>query len=192
MPTQLIPVICSNPSCGKVFFSKSIFNISGGAVINSFGMRCGPCPECGSTGLVPDGQYTATSQTLFRPDQFDVVMNALRAIAVNSSTHDEAVAAIDSNFGFLAALKPLLPKDATQLTQYLQVLMVGLGLIVASGSRSPAPVIQLDKHTVEALHSVSAALERIQETKQPQPQQSIQQEAKEEASEKEEPTPPKK
>ena len=165
-----LPAICQNPDCGRVFFGVNQVALGSPSMVATFtGNRIRPCPFCGDWGLVPDGRYGPTITEVFSPEQAKIVLAALSAIR-GLVSRDEVVEAIDREFLFLSALKPFLPKDATQMTQYLQVLMVAVGLIVASSKSSPAPVIQLDKDTVEALHSVSAALARTQETKPPPPQ----------------------
>jgi len=48
---------CENPKCGAVFEAPNIIGGSGNATIQMTGTRYGPCPVCGSYGLIPDGVY---------------------------------------------------------------------------------------------------------------------------------------
>lgn len=59
---SLIPAICSNTKCGAVFSSG--LNTEG--VQTTFvGCEVGYCPKCGSLGRIPDGEYSAISNTLY-------------------------------------------------------------------------------------------------------------------------------
>lgn len=48
---------CENKECGAIFSFSGLFGGPGSANIKLTNTRVGPCPNCGSQGLVPDGDY---------------------------------------------------------------------------------------------------------------------------------------
>lgn len=48
---------CENPQCGTAFETPNLVGGSGNATIHMTNTRVGPCPVCGSFGLIPDGIY---------------------------------------------------------------------------------------------------------------------------------------
>lgn len=169
MSQNILPAICQNPKCGRVFFATNQFVFAPGAGAGTFvRMAIGPCPSCGSTGLVPDGRYGPTVTDVFRPEMAKIVLAALSAIR-DRSPNESAEVVIDRDFPFLRALIPYLPKDAGGLSGYLAILISVILWLVDRGKNDSPQAIQLDVKTIEALHSVAAALERNQETKPPPP-----------------------
>ncbi|RDK82540.1 SEC-C metal-binding domain-containing protein [Marinirhabdus gelatinilytica] len=48
---------CENKKCGTIFSVPNLIGGPGSANIEFKNTRLGPCPNCGSSGLVPDGVY---------------------------------------------------------------------------------------------------------------------------------------
>lgn len=48
--------ICENVNCRTMFPAPNLFGGTG--KVNMTNTRYGPCPNCGSYGLIPDGSYT--------------------------------------------------------------------------------------------------------------------------------------
>ncbi|WP_405199144.1 SEC-C metal-binding domain-containing protein [Christiangramia sp. LLG6405-1] len=48
---------CENENCGAAFLVPNLIGGAGQAQIEFQNTRVGPCPNCGSQGLVPDGIY---------------------------------------------------------------------------------------------------------------------------------------
>ncbi len=48
---------CENTSCGTVFEYPNLIGGEGSATIHMTNTKVGPCPKCGSVGIVPDGVY---------------------------------------------------------------------------------------------------------------------------------------
>lgn len=55
---------CENPECGAVFEAPNLVGGSGNATIHMTNTRVGPCPVCGSSGLIPDGIYQYASHAV--------------------------------------------------------------------------------------------------------------------------------
>ncbi len=55
---------CENKKCGAVFVVPNLFGGSGSANIEFNNTKVGPCPNCGSKGLIPDGVYKYLDQAI--------------------------------------------------------------------------------------------------------------------------------
>ncbi len=52
-----IIAFCENSACGAIFEYQKLIGGKGSADIEMSNVRVGPCPKCGSSGVVPDGVY---------------------------------------------------------------------------------------------------------------------------------------
>lgn len=55
---------CENPNCKTIFSNSSIFGGSGALNIKISDVKIGPCPNCGSMGIVPDGVYNYINNSI--------------------------------------------------------------------------------------------------------------------------------
>ena len=55
---------CENQKCGAVFEVPNLVGGSGNVTIHMTNTRVGPCPVCGSSGLIPDGIYQYASHAV--------------------------------------------------------------------------------------------------------------------------------
>ena len=55
---------CDNLSCGAIFEARGIIGGAGNVTVHMTNTRYGPCPVCGSMGLIPDGVYEYIDQTV--------------------------------------------------------------------------------------------------------------------------------
>lgn len=59
-----IIAFCENKNCGTVFEVRNLIGGLGSVNIELTNTRLGPCPNCGSSGLVPDGVYNYFNQVI--------------------------------------------------------------------------------------------------------------------------------
>lgn len=152
----LVPVICESASCRKTWWTDRLFHIESSAAIVSTNTRVGPCPFCGGIGRVPDGEYRATSATLFRPDDLHALLAAARELqrrysegeALNSVVRDL------SDDDALRGLARFLPQTSMDLATWLLVLLAALTYLGASGPSE----VHLPSDVEEAIREVADEL----------------------------------
>ncbi|WP_024479278.1 SEC-C metal-binding domain-containing protein [Cellulophaga baltica] len=59
-----IIAFCENNKCKAVFEAPNVIGVQGSATLNFTNSKVGPCPKCGSMGLVPDGVYQNINEAL--------------------------------------------------------------------------------------------------------------------------------
>lgn len=123
-----IPAICENNACGAVFFLPVVGAIGSHGIANLQNMRTGPCPKCGSSGRIPDGQYTPTHGTLSRAgfEKLLAALVSLEARARGGASSDEISEEISAQYPFLESLKRFLPTTAADLCAYLALAVATL------------------------------------------------------------------
>ena len=55
---------CESPTCGTVFEVSRFIKTSGPQNVNITNSKYGPCPRCGSMGIIPDGTYRFVGSTI--------------------------------------------------------------------------------------------------------------------------------
>ena len=156
-----IPVICSNPSCGAVWFATSMFNIRPGATIQLSQCAAGPCPKCNSSGTIPDGIYTATTASLFNPADLGVLVSAIKELqkrVSSGATREEVEEEIRENYPYLSSLLKFLPKNAAELAAYLTIIIMVCLHFLKQEPEPQTPTVQIQVNVSQTLEQVSADL----------------------------------
>ena len=129
-----IPAVCNN--CGKLF--PSGFNFSGR---DNIFVNCtaGPCPYCGSNGKIPNGIYSALSDTALafvsgkikatQLKHFIEIIKLAKKQDIDSATLSEE---IKNQIPELSSVANILPKTRTELYAFLLVLIAFLTLLLNS------------------------------------------------------------
>jgi len=121
----LIPAICTNSTCGTVFFVTNMFAVAEGRTVTLTGCKQGPCPTCGAIGAVPNGLYqnlgTSTLFTPRSPKDRAVLENALRFVQEAINTDMPATdfqEAAKKRSPELSALWRLMPETQSEACQF--------------------------------------------------------------------------
>jgi hypothetical protein len=143
-----IPAVCTNPKCRTVFFSTSGFAIPEGGSSTLQKCKQGPCPRCGSLGLIPSGTYqNVAAKTLFFPRSEadkNMLENGLRlvreAVAKNMSLEAFREAAAKRS-PELAPLWDLMPTSRQEAYQFwlTVIALVSAILLAIQTTRSASP-----------------------------------------------------
>ena len=97
--------------------------------VHMTGNTVSPCPNCGSFGRIPDGDYTIATAKLFRRSDLAVVLSAINdlkeRVAAGASIK-EIDDAISRDYPLLEILKRYLPKNPVELAAYLAIIATTL------------------------------------------------------------------
>lgn len=121
-----IPAICENAQCGHVWLTQSFISLGGAATANISGSRISPCPQCGGVGRIADGTYTATSASLWNPEDLDIIVAALSSALARAKRGETAETIANSQVSSHPLVKSVMrfaPKDAGQLAGYLALIL---------------------------------------------------------------------
>ncbi len=127
-----IPAVCNK--CSTVFASG--FDIAGKN--NTFsGCNSGPCPTCGGRGSIPDGVYSALSDTIFAYKAGRINQATLRGLVdlleLAKATGDEpqnVAERIKSDVPELASVADALPKTRSDLYAFLALFIAILSVLI--------------------------------------------------------------
>ncbi len=93
---------CENKNCGAIFEIPNLIGGPGSAQIEFTNTRLGPCPNCGSIGLVPDGVYKYFNQAISfvrgpkeSVDKLIQLKELLLKFKSNPSTKEEVVKEVE-------------------------------------------------------------------------------------------------
>jgi hypothetical protein len=103
---------CENQRCGAVFEAANIIGGAGNVTIHMTDTRVGPCPVCGSYGLIPDGVYQYANQAV------SLLTGSESSVRVLRQVHEilnRAKQATSSKEEILRQVKKVSPKTAEAL-----------------------------------------------------------------------------
>lgn len=150
----LAPAVCNK--CHAIFASG--FNIAGKNATLS-GCTAGPCPACGGLGTIPDGVYSALSDTILAYKAGHINEAALRRLATllesARTTEDEpqkVAERIKSDIPELASVASALPNTRNELYAFLAVLIALLTVLIDTCGPEAPPRghdIRIEKMDVE-------------------------------------------
>lgn len=125
-----VPAQCSQ--CGTWFPSGIFLKNARNVRLAGFASAC---PRCGGTGIVPDGLYSATGETLtilasYHPEALRRLQESVNRLRQEAVTDREKVTeALDSVGG--QELGRYVPRDANQLAPFIQALAIILSALIA-------------------------------------------------------------
>lgn len=127
-----VPAFCD--SCGAIFPSGFEVEASETTFVNC---GSGPCPECGSSGHIPDGVYSFignTIQLLSGPASTVSELQKLAAILSEArerkTSPEEVGKRIEEEAPGLSGLKDLLPKTRSEFYSFVTIGLTVVGLIL--------------------------------------------------------------
>jgi hypothetical protein len=143
-----VPAICN--SCGAIF--PSGFEVENANDIRFSGCSSGPCPNCGSTGHIPDGVYNFIGNTiefLSGPRRSATELQRLSAILKQArkdkASADEIATKIEKEVPELSSIKALLPKTRADLYAFLVIILTIIGMILNEVKQDKSPNIQINQ-----------------------------------------------
>ena len=137
-----LPAICD--SCGALF--PSGFVLEGAASGMVSGVKAGPCPRCGGDGTIPDGLYSAASETALaftglQPGQIQRFISVAQSAIRTRPEPKEVAARIKTDVPELSRIADALPRTRKELYAFLVVLLMIANLVLSWRSRKPAPAL---------------------------------------------------
>lgn len=130
-----IPAFCN--SCGSIFGSGFVFDNCRNITLS--GNTCGPCPNCGANGHVPDGVYDFTGNVvklLSGPNRTVNELNKLAHILVNAKkqnlTKEQVGQKIQEEVPELNSISSVLPKTRGELYQFITLIIAAIAIILTS------------------------------------------------------------
>jgi hypothetical protein len=141
------PAVCQ--TCGTVFAMPGIFGPGMRVHLQNVGI--GPCPNCGGTGLAPDGFYDFTGEVLNivstwpqkRLQQIIDAITAAREGADPRAAVEEVIKTDSDLASLLSRLSPL--TDASSFWAFVAVLLTTLNMMASPTSD---PTVTINKQTV--------------------------------------------
>jgi hypothetical protein len=98
-----IIAFCKNTQCNSIFEFKNLIGGDGKVQINMTGCSVGPCPNCSSQGIVPDGVYeyadhaiTLVKGTLNSIELLTRIEQIVRKSVEENKTKEEIVQAVET------------------------------------------------------------------------------------------------
>lgn len=130
MPIFDLPYLCTNPDCRAVF--RSGFVIQAEGLINN-GEISASCPECGSVGYVPNGDFK-TNKDIFiallreidEKDILDVSKKIKQQIHLNKKP-EEIKNELNNSFPKYKKIWNKLPKNVKETLFILNIMLSALG-----------------------------------------------------------------
>ena len=157
-----IPVICNNPKCGIIWFTSSFISVGAGSTATLTGNTVSPCPNCGGSGAVPDGEYSPIKTNFFRGDQFDKVSSALKRIRssiVSGASAEDIREQIIEESQTSEYLKGFIPKNLKDI----QTLLIIIGMLITAyeycSSSDPVDQLALPSDLADDLHKIELTLD---------------------------------
>lgn len=123
---------CENPKCGAVFEVSNLVGGPGNATIHMTNTRAGPCPVCGSFGLIPDGVYQYANQAvslLTGPETSVRVLRQVHEILKRAKSKPEDKEAILKEVEAISPQASQALQQAPDTSNYLQWVAVLIALI---------------------------------------------------------------
>ncbi|MFA6921469.1 MAG: hypothetical protein WC216_06465 [Gallionella sp.] len=160
-----VPAICSD--CGAIFGA----GLSSAIIKNTQfgGTKVGPCPECGGTGIIPDGIYS------FVGDVVEVIATSVQGakdireiilrlsnIASRNLEPDQFRDAISKEVPELKKFSDIMPRTRTELYAFVAILLTALGMLAGTGVWLGSQTETIDKTKIEQIVD-DAIAERLRE-----------------------------
>jgi hypothetical protein len=126
----------------------------------------GPCPACGGTGRIPDGEYTVFGARLNDAKDVALILQQLQLLSHevrSGASTEDAKRSIDKKYRALSFLKKYLPQNATELAAYLALLGGTIAYCTKSTSDGAPQMLHV---TVEVQQLLEQAI-GVQRTNQP-------------------------
>jgi len=123
---------CENPKCGAVFEVPNLIGGSGNVTVHMTNTKAGPCPVCGSKGVIPDGVYQYASQAV------SLLRGPETSVRILKQVHEilkKAKSETTSKKEVLEQVEKISPKTAQalqsipEISNFLQWLTVLIALI---------------------------------------------------------------
>ena len=162
----IAPAVCDK--CNTVFASG--FNIAA-ENISLYGLTAGPCPSCGGLGSIPDGVYSALSETIlaFKAGRINqatlqILADLLESARTTGDEPQEVAERIKSNVPELASVADALPKTRNELYAFLAVLVALLSVLInMSRSESRSHPHHIDIEHMEIEQSIDLTINNLYE-----------------------------
>jgi uncharacterized protein YecA (UPF0149 family) len=130
-----IPIFCENPQCGTIF--PSFISFGGNASFTSVDSKMGPCPNCGSYGVIPDGvfNFAEKSFSLFNSsstslEKLQVIESVLRELGFKNNTKDNVISQINEIDSQVAEILRRIP-SSSNYKQWISLALTLLALLIA-------------------------------------------------------------
>jgi len=128
-----IPAICNN--CGRLF--PTGFAVEGQGVAQIINCAAGPCPYCGSMGKIPDGIYSALTNTahllasgaILAPHLIQLI-SILNSSTVKKADSESVSSQIKENLPELSSIADYFPKTRAELYAFMAILIALATLIL--------------------------------------------------------------
>ena len=123
---------CENPECGSVFEASNLFGGPGSATIHMTNTRVGPCPVCGSSGLIPDGIYQYANQAvslLTGPETSIHVLRQVHEILKRAKTKSEDKKSVLKEVEAVSPQAAQALQQAPETSNYLNWIAVLIALV---------------------------------------------------------------
>ena len=142
-----VPAFCDR--CGAVF--PSSFEVEG---LHTTFVNCGagPCPECGSSGHIPDGVYNfigSTIELLSGPASTMSELQKLATILSEAREHktspEEVSKRIKEEVPGLSGLKDLLPKTRSEFYSFVTIGLTVVGLFLGQLKHDQPPNVTVNQ-----------------------------------------------
>lgn len=160
-----VPAVCD--SCGRVF--PSSFALGGvGNVLQD--CKAGPCPHCGSLGSIPNGVYSAISETVLalaasriQAPHIQRLLNIAKSAVSAQADPAEVAEHVRSDLPELSSLADALPKTRSELYAFLAVIILFLTLLYKTLTKPDPPSVSMPQVNVfiEQVMEKSYAQERL-------------------------------
>ncbi|WP_353662454.1 SEC-C metal-binding domain-containing protein [Hydrogenimonas sp. SS33] len=123
---------CENPKCGAVFEVPILVGGPGNATIHMTNTRAGPCPVCGSFGLIPDGVYQYANHAvslLTGPETSVRVLRQVYEILKRAKSTSEDKQAVLKEVEEVSPQAAQTLQQAPEISNYLQWITVLIALV---------------------------------------------------------------
>jgi hypothetical protein len=150
---QMVTATCM--SCGKFFDAPFPIMVEGGGEVFVAGLKIGPCPHCGGTGMVPDAHAQSLIDIMrgvarLPEEQLRHLRDALAATATEPETVADAVDAADPALAGVATWLRS-SSNRVELVAWLTGLVALLAWLLPRGGSADSE--QVEKVIVEIVDS---------------------------------------
>lgn len=124
-----IIAFCKNTQCNAIFEMNNLIGGDGNVQVTMTGCSVGPCPKCGSQGVVPDGVYeyanhaiTLVKGPLKSIELLTKIERIVRQSVEENKTKEEIVQAVESEVPEAKSFLDSIP-TIDNLTQWVSLLI---------------------------------------------------------------------